>query len=461
MRAAQFLAIIGRGSKGSNALENTEDRARATSEQQDNVINTVNSLDPYGPSWQLVPGNVAAGTVYAQVPTSGTGDLTFTRASTANRTNSAGNIVNVASGVGRVHYRNADGSLSSTGRLLLEPPRTNLVTFSEMFSDVAWTKLNSTISANTTIAPNGTLTADTITANVGTPISSNVDFATATGTGNFTASIFAKKGSVDWLYIRQGNSGGGTSVVRAWFNLNTGTIGSTSPAAISRSIEDYGNGWYRCSMTFSVLSGGVPRPQFYLSTGDGVTTLNSDGSQFFYLWGAQLEAAAYASSYIPTTTAAVTRLADAASKTGVSSLIGQTEGTVYFDFVYNFLDTSVAQLFSISDETVSNRLFIGFVFNNLLTAQVRNGGSTQAQIESSSLTVGNRYKAAVGYKQNDIVFYINGVQIGTDLSANIPACNRIAFDNGAGSSNFTGTVNQAALFTRRLTNAELAAITTL
>jgi hypothetical protein len=344
---------------------------------------------------------------------------------------------------------------------LLELQRTNLVTFSEQFDNAAWTKTRSTVTVNTITAPNGTLTADTITANVGTATNYFVDFTTATGTGNFTASIFAKKGSVDWLYIRQGSSAGGTSLARAWFDLNNGTIGSTSPAAISHSIEDYGNGWYRCSMTFSVVSGGVPRPQFYLSTGDGVATFDSDGSQFFYLWGAQLEAAAYPTSYIPTTTAAVTRLADAASKTGVDSIIGQTEGTVYFDLVYNFLDTSVAQLFSISDGTVSNRLFIGFVFNNLLTAQVRNGGSTQAQIESSALTVGNRYKAAVGYKQNDIVFYINGVEIGTDLSANIPAFNRIAFDNGAGSSNFTGTVNQAALFTRRLTNAELAEITTL
>jgi hypothetical protein len=108
MRAAQFLAIIGRGSKGSNALENTEERAGATSEQQDNVINTVNSLDPYGPSWQLVPGNVAAGTVYAQVPTSGTGDLAFTRASTKTRTNASGTVVNVASGVAAIDYRNAD-----------------------------------------------------------------------------------------------------------------------------------------------------------------------------------------------------------------------------------------------------------------------------------------------------------------------------------------------------------------
>ena len=225
-------------------------------------------------SWLLIPEGIKEDVVYAQKPTNGLGDLVFTRASDATRTNSAG---------------------------VIERTPWNLVTFSEMFSDVAWTKLNSTISANTTIAPNGTLTADTITANVGTPISCNIDFATATGTGNFTASIFAKKGSVDWLYIRQGNSGGGTSVVRAWFNLNTGTIGSTSPAAISHSIEDYGNGWYRCSMTFSVLSGGFPRPQFYLSTGDGVTTLNSDGSQFFYLWGAQLVEGTDAKPYFATT----------------------------------------------------------------------------------------------------------------------------------------------------------------
>jgi hypothetical protein len=225
-------------------------------------------------SWLLIPEGIKEDVVYTQKPTNGLGDLQFTRASDATRTNSAG---------------------------VIERTPWNLFTFSEDFSNAAWTKPRATVTANTTTAPNGTLTADTITADVGTATTYFVDSTTATGTGNFTASIFAKKGSADWLYIRQGNSSGGTSLVRAWFDLNTGTIGSTSPAAISHSIEDYGNGWYRCSMTFSVLSGGVPRPQFNLSTGDGVVTFDSDGSQFFYLWAAQLVEGTDAKPYFATT----------------------------------------------------------------------------------------------------------------------------------------------------------------
>ena len=325
--------------------------------------------------------------------------------------------------VPRLDYRNADGSLNSCPRLLLEPQRTNLYTFSEQLNQ--WVATNATVTANYAVSPDGNTNADRVEFTAGGLLR-----VSSTGSaGENTLSVYAKATN-------------GTSAKFRFF-ANGSILFSSDQTATGE--------WQRFTFTytFSAVTAGLARP----TTNGGVDDV--------IFWGFQHEIGAYATTYIPTTTAAVTRLADAASKTGVSSLIGQTEGTVYFDFVYNFLDTSVSQLFSISDGTVSNRLFIGFIRNNLLTAQVRTGGSTQAEISSSALTVGNRYKAAVGYKQNDIVFYINGVQIGTNLSANIPAADRIAFDNGAGSSNFTGTVNQSALFPTRLTNAQLAEITTL
>jgi hypothetical protein len=306
---------------------------------------------------------------------------------------------------------------------LLEPQRTNLYTFSEQLNQ--WVATNATVTANYAVSPDGNTNADRVEFTAGGLLR-----VSSTGSaGENTLSVYAKATN-------------GTSAKFRFF-ANGSILFSSDQTATGE--------WQRFTFTytFSAVTAGLARP----TTNGGVDDV--------IFWGFQHEIGAYATTYIPTTTAAVTRLADAASKTGVSSLIGQTEGTVYFDFVYNFLDTSVSQLFSISDGTVSNRLFIGFIRNNLLTAQVRTGGSTQAEISSSALTVGNRYKAAVGYKQNDIVFYINGVQIGTNLSANIPAADRIAFDNGAGSSNFTGTVNQSALFPTRLTNAQLAEITTL
>ena len=68
---------------------------------------------------------------------------------------------------------------------------------------------------------------------------------------------------------------------------------------------------------------------------------------------------------------------------------------------------------------------------------------------------------AVSYKQNDIVFYINGIQIGTDSTATIPALSVFDFAAGAGSFKATGNVKQALLFKTRLSNAQLAELTTL
>jgi hypothetical protein len=459
MRAAQFLAIIGRGSKGSNALENTEDRAGATSEQQDNVINTVNSLDPYGPSWQLVPGNVAAGTVYAQVPTSGTGDLAFTRASTATRTDSAGNVVDVASGVGRIDYRNADGSVSSTGRLLLEPQRTNLVTFSEDFSDVAWLKPNSAITPNTITAPNGTLTADTLSADGTFNAHLLAQTGSATSGVTYTHSVYAKKGTNNFIQIA-GTGGIYTAGnVFANFDLNNGVLG-TIGAGSTATITSVGNGWYRCTMTATATatnSGSFLLLCLPSSATSGRAEPNSLTTNVF-IWGAQLEVGAYATSYIPTTTAAVTRVADSASKTGVSSLIGQTEGTIFAEVnISRLLGATARSILLIGSSNNRVELLFTGLSANRLRFLVRTSAVTRFEALLDYSTLGN-LKLAIGYKSADTVAFINGVQV-TSTTNN-------AFTLATLSEIYLGetlqdSVNQAALFTRRLTNAELAAITTL
>jgi hypothetical protein len=459
MRAAQFLAIIGRGSKGSNALELTEDRAGATSEQQDNVINTVNSLDPYGPSWQLVPGNVAAGTVYAQVPTSGTGDLAFTRASTATRTNSAGTIVNVATGVPRIDYRNADGSLSSTGRLLLEPQRTNALQFSEQFDNAAWIK-NVSVSANAIVSPDGYTNADKLVESA-----SNVSqwaYQSLTLTGAQTISVYAKKGERNFLALAT------AGLNPCYFNLDTGVVFSTSVGATA-SITNAGNGWYRCVVTASA----AVSPFAIIAVSDNGNRISYAGdiTKGIYVWGAQQEAGAYATTYIPTTTAAVTRIADAASKTGVSDLIGQTEGTMFAEVNWGLkaepgspvcgiltLNTNVAN--------IQNSIILGIERAPAGTNRVYCFGIVsnvvQFELFSSNIANGN-YKIAVGYKQNDFVLYVNGVQIGTDTSGTVTATSQIILGNKFNGDTrvMSDGITQAALFKTRLTNAQLAEITTL
>jgi hypothetical protein len=175
-----------------------------------------------------------------------------------------------------------------------------------------------------------------------------------------------------------------------------------------------------------------------------------------FIWGAQVEAGAYPTTYIRTTTAAVTRVADDAIKTGVSSLIGQTEGTIFLNVNLNTRQNFT--YFAIAPNITLSTAYIGIgFFDSNIIAEVVNSGS-QALISFTNSATGN-FKLAFAYKQNEFAFYVNGVLRGTDTSGTVPACSQIGLFNY--SKGQAIQYNQAALFTRRLTNAELAAITTL
>jgi hypothetical protein len=455
MRAAQFLAIIGRGSKGSNALENTEDRAGATSEQQDNVINTVNSLDPYGPSWQLVPGNVAAGTVYAQVPTTGTGDLTFQRASTATRTNSAGNIVDVASGVGRIHYRNADGSLSSTGRLLLEPQRTNSIRNSTMVGAVA----GSPGTLPTNWAQIGSGLSRTI---IGTGIENGLQYIELRYNGTATANVGVYYDAVTQIAALTGQAWAHSIYVK----VISGTYDSASLAMLERTSA--GGAVKATSQTIvptanlerftyaRTLDGGatVAAVQPYISFG---LTIGAAYDFTIRIAAPQMELGGYATTFIPTTTAAVTRLADYARQTGVSSLIGQAEGTVFVDAYFSV--TGAGRFLSINDGTSFNRILL--VRNSTNTVSLVVQSTTLQALITSGILPNGLHRFAASYANNAFSLYIDGTLIGTATSGTVPACSVIDVGNENNANFFGDSIAQAALFPTRLTNAQLAEITTL
>jgi hypothetical protein len=186
-----------------------------------------------------------------------------------------------------------------------------------------------------------------------------------------------------------------------------------------------------------------------------------DGTSSMYIWGAQIEGGAYASSYIPTTSATVTRNQDLFAKASITSLLGQTEGTLFLDFTFD-RQFSNGDVLSINDASTSNRVSIGVTASNTLTALVTSAGVDQATI-TSTIAVGTRYKCAIAYKVNDFVLYVNGVQAGTDTLGSVPV-SLTRFSNDAGTTSttpFDYPFNQALVFKTRLTNAELATLTTL
>ena len=395
----------------------------------------------------VTPNGYKAGTLYSVIPNTTLGDMTVVRATTATRVNSAGLIESVANNVPRLDYSN--GTCPS---ILVEPQRTNLMTYSEQLDNAAWTATAITVTANATTSPDGTTNADKL---IPTNVSAfhNLYNYAAVLTGNYSFSVFVKKGGYNFVSLQDQFSG----VFNSCFDLVNGTV---TTFVGSSNIKSYGNDWFLCSVTgngvgTTVIPSIVPAnaiSSFPIFTGNG-----TDG---IFAWGAQFEAGAYPTSYIPTTSAAVTRNADVISKTGISALIGQTEGVLFTDFVCDGFDDYGTPL-SINDGTASNYIWLTTFASGNIRAEVYNG-SVQASITYTGGVVGQRYKVAFAYKQNDFVMYVNGTQIGTDTSGNIPpSLSRIDYNLVNNWSLALLKVNLSALLPTRLTNAELASLTTI
>jgi len=388
------------------------------------------------------PSGYKAGKAYSLKPTDGSGDLTFTRASTATRVNESGLIESVATGVPRIDFTGG-----GCGKLLLEPQRTNVSDNSENFSD--WIQVGFTQTLNSTISPSNTLTADTFFESAGTTHIAFKDFSVTSGL-NYTISFFLK--SQGGRNVRILGSTGFSGSVDV--NLSTGAI-----LAGSGIVETFINGWYRVSINCNATTS---TGRIILYSLDGTSSVEGDPTKGIICWGAQVEQGSYPTSYIPTTTTAVTRTQDSATKSGISSLIGQTEGTLFVDFVHDHNEVVNAEIFSLSDGSSANRVYIGNVFANNLTVSVTALSAAQFSANTAfNLVIGERYKVAVCYKLNDFAFYVNGVQIAVDTSGSVPLMNDFRFDSSGGSSLFFKPVQSVIIFPTRLSNAELATLTTI
>ena len=337
-------------------------------------------------------------------------------------------------------------------KLLLEPQRTNLATYSEQFDNADWLKrANIGITANAIVSPDGYTNADKMAATNDSVVDYGCFQIVASQLNTF--SVFAKKGEMNYLFIGYNNNYASDGV---FFNLNTGAI-SSNPSSYSATITDFGNGWYRCSVYFATNVS-----YFFISPSVDGTSFNFSGQSGngIYIYGAQAELGSYASSYIPTIAAASTKGEDAAYKTGIASLIGQTAGTIYAEFEYfgNTTGTLEISPLYIGGGAYTNGVYIDIYQGNIY-AVVFNGGVSQASINIGALSVGN-HKVAIAYAANDIVIYLDGTLGGVDTSATIPTMDKVYLGT-VGSSTVIQkyTLNQALLFKTRLTNAQLAELT--
>ena len=316
--------------------------------------------------------------------------------------------------------------------LLLEPQRSNLNDQSEYFN--GWSKANATVTDNAIISPEGVQNGSLVECTSGR-IQKNISLTSGT---TYVISLFAKaNGDYFTVQVLDGTN------PATQFNLSTESTSDSNGA--TSTIEEFGNGWYRCTMKFTSAYTGA-------TTIRGITSTDTNG---VYVYGWQLEAGSYSTSYIPTYGVSSTRVADFFLKSNASNLIGQTEGTIFIEFTR---ENNSVGTFSISANNVGTRIYIGTNATGLI-CQVRNGYAQQAYF-STAQTEGTKYKCAIAYATNDFVLYMNGTQIGTETSGTVPACNTIRTDD-AGGSNLNQPLSQAILFPTRLTNDQLADLTTL
>jgi hypothetical protein len=337
--------------------------------------------------------------------------------------------------------------------LLLEPQRTNLALNSEIWNGTGWIAESASVTANSVISPSGYQDADTLTGTGSFSRLRRSGFTLADNT-DYSVSSFLKAGTAYIVRLTFIGKDGVDTGYR--FNLQDGTAESGAK------IENYGNGWYRCS--FTANSGtGVTAPSVRFASNDSGTTGGWTTGLTIYAWGAQLEAGSYATSYIPTLGSSVTRLAEVASKTGISSLIGQSEGTMFIDADYiastgsNF--NTLLVLFP-SGGVAGGYVVIDRYPNNTVVCEYNQGGS-QAFIQSVATYGNERLKIAFAYKVNDFVAYVNGVQIGTDNSGTTGLTLTNLVLPYTPNAPFGGKVNAAALYTTRLSNSQLASLTSL
>ena len=350
--------------------------------------------------------------------------------------------------------------------LLMEPQRTNLVQYSESFNTSSSWSLSRTSAfgsgsvANAVTSPDGYTNAEYIQQATGeTDGGGCFQGISYTSGASYTLSVFAKQGENRYARIGFGIGSGGAGIF-CGFDLQDGIAG-TPGTGITAKIENYGNGWYRCSVTATAQITGARNTFAYQSS--NLNTFVTTPLQGIYVWGAQLEESYYETSYIPTLDAAVTRLADASFKTGIGSLLSASEYTLYWEGThiptgqYN----SFMTIYKASDLNSSARFYRNNT-NNEIRAAIFDSVSGLSLDLGSGVTT-QTAKCALRVKAGDYALYVNGNLVNSNTNAlapssNLDAVNLQYFDS---SQSFDQKTGQVLFFKTALSNATLATLTSL
>ena len=363
------------------------------------------------PKLALIPA-AQGSKLFSVLPSSGVGDFDFTRSGSATRINSQGLIEEVANGQSRLNYPMIDGKVVGCPHHILEPERTNLLSYSEDFSQSYWTKTDSNVTSNSVISPDGTLNADKLVEN--TQNTAHIAFASPTITlGNNTFSVFAKAAERRVLGIEFPSNG-----ILVSFDLIDGVFVNQQANPDNFSITPFLNGWYRIDITENLTSNSVVA--LSLRDENGNRTYQGDGTSGVYIWGAMLEQGSYSTSYIPTNGSTVTRAAETANGSGDAATFNDSEGVLMAE-ISALADDLNIEAISINANNADNRLAL-FKWNvsNRLQIRVNINGATLIDAGVSVSNIEDLNKISLKYKSGDYALWINGFEVYVNSLADTP-----------------------------------------
>lgn len=400
------------------------------------------------PKLALIPSGYKTATVYSILPNNADGDFTYERNGSATRVRKDGLIEELTvDDTPRLDWLN-----SNCPSLLLEPQRTNLQAYSENFSGSAWTTSGATITANSSISPNGELTAYKLETTSSLDLLTGFQLTVAANTLH-TYSLYVKADTTNICKIELYNTNTSSQAVlygRIEFDMSTETI--VPDQNFDASFDKLDGGWYRLNLQGTTIT---PKqdPDFCR------VSLTEEGSIF--IWGAQMEAGGYATSYIKNTdTVLNTRLKDEVFAED-SNLFNITEGTLFVDATP--FKSGGGMEIQLSDGTANNRHTIQYQGTGTSVRALTVRGGTIVFSDYNPLTFEQRNKLAITFKEDEFKFYVNGSLVHTDTSGDVPTgLDKLTFSN----PNLTGTfmegkIHDIRVYDKVLTQTEAITLTTI
>ena len=387
-------------------------------------------------------------------------EFDFDRGSSATYVAKEGLIKSAASDVPRIDF-----SDSTSGALLLEPQRSNLITYSEAFDNGYWIKNGLLTPTSGFLSPNGDLSAfkiveDTSNAVHRIRISSLASGAAASK--EFTYSFFVKKSEVKWFLLK-GVVNTQSLTVNVWFDLENGVIGTESNG--SGKIENYGNDWYRCSINIATNSSATSINVYgYLADDDNSESYQGDGTSGLYIYGAQLEQS-FATSYIPSLSGSTTtRLADVCNNSGSAQDFNSESGVLYAE-IAALANDGTFRFISLKNNTTVDIIRIGYITtSNRIEIQNYKSGVLFNSFNYEVQDVKTNSKIAFKWKDNDFQLYINGLNVLSNTSVTAwgsGVFQSLQFDQHNGGNAFYGNTRDLRIYNTALTDQELIALTTI